>query len=71
MNGVHQIDTFMRILPFIPLNGLNHHDTMNFYQQAMTAGLEYYMLALGIYSPPHGNQPILQIHPMDTDEPLF
>ena len=58
----------MQMLPFIPMNGLNHHDTIGFYHHAMTPVLEYYMLTLVIYSLPQGTPSILHApHPNKDD----
>ena len=55
-NGIHQIDTLMRILPFLTFPGMDDDSTDYFCHHAMLSGLEYYMHQIGIYSVPPGEE---------------
>lgn len=48
-NGIYQIDSFMRVLPFLPLPNLSLQESLDFSRRVMKQGLEFYLTQLGVH----------------------
>jgi hypothetical protein len=59
-NGIYQVDTFLRVLPFIPFEDLYCQHISLFTTHATVAGLEFYMCKMAVYTRPPCAQPIVQ-----------
>ena len=48
-NGIHQVDTFLHVLPFLPFENFTEMGIRTFSKRAIQPGLQFYMEAIEIY----------------------